>query len=327
MIALIRNEVLKIWRKKRFFAVLLILLVLIPIFTYAQMRSAESLRKQLGDVDWRVREEQRIKDYTNRLSSPRLPEEWREWLTVEIRRIAYHLEHDIDPESPNGVTFAAVFMENAIGLFLPLLVLVIASDLVSSEHQLGTIKLLLTRPVPRWKVLLSKYAALTLYVSLIVTVTALLAYLISGAAFGYGGWRAPVLTGFRVYGAELDTSFVQIVPMWRFLLMVSGLVWFSCLTVGMLALMVSVLVRSTAAGMGIMLAALIAGMILSTLASSWEQAKYLFMLNLQTIAYLTGEPPPVPGMTLPFSLTVLAAWALASIAVSFAVFTKKDVLH
>jgi ABC-2 type transport system permease protein len=327
LIALIRNEVMKIWRKKRFFAVLLILLVLIPIFTYAQMRSAESIRKQMGDVDWRVREEQRIKDYTNRLSSPRLPEEWREWMQVEIRRIAYHLEHDIDPQAPNGVTFAAGFMENAVSLFLPLLVLVVAADLVSSEHQLGTIKLLITRPVPRWKVLLSKYAALTLYVSLIVTATALFAYLIAGAVFGYGGWRAPVLTGFRVVGAELDTSHVQIVPMWRFLLMESGLVWFSCLTVAMLALMVSVLVRSTAAGMGIMLAALIAGMILSRLASSWEQAKYLFMLNLQTIAYLTGESTPVPGMTLPFSLAVLTGWAIASVAVSFAVFTKKDVLH
>lgn len=327
MTALVRNEMLKIWKKKRFFVILLILIVLIPIFTYAQMRSAQSLREQLGDVDWRVREEQRVKDYSNRLSSPRVTEEWRKWMEIEIQRITYHLEHDVDPEAPSGVTFTAGFMENTINLFLPLLILVIASDLVSSEHQMGTIKLLVTRPVRRWKVLASKYAALLLYISLTVAATALLAYVISGAVFGYGGWQAPVLTGFNVTGSVLDASHATVIPMWKFVLMECGLVWYSCMVVGFMALMVSVLIRSTAAGMGVMLATLIAGMILSNMASSWESAKYFFMVNLQTINYLAGEIPPIPGMSLPFSLTVLALWALASIVASFTVFTKKDILH
>lgn len=324
---LVQNETIKIMKKRRFFVVLLILLALIPIFTYAQMRVAQNTKKQFGEQDWRLVNQQKINDYTNRLSSGRVPEEWKKFMRVQVRVLQYYLDKDVNPESPNGVTFTIGFLRNAIGLFIPLMVMVIASDLVSSEHSTGTIKLLLTRPVGRWKVLLSKFIAMVFYVSLTVFSTAALCYLISGAVFGYGGWDIPVFSGFKVVGTEVDFTFVHPVPQALFLLMEMGLVWFSAFVVGCMSLMISVLVRSTAAGMGIMLAVLIAGTILTNMASSWETAKYLFMVNLQLTDYLSGSLPPVEGMTLAFSLIVLSVWTAAAIAVSFWSFTKKDVLN
>jgi ABC-2 type transport system permease protein len=55
------------------------------------------------------------------------------------------------------------------------------------------------------------------------------------------------------------------------------------------------------------------------------------MVNLQTNTFLSGAlpsagSPPVPGLALPFSLAVLAAWALAALVISFRVFTKRDIL-
>lgn len=327
LMPLVRNETLKVWRKKRFFVIVIILAVLIPIFTYAQLKVSESFREQSGTNDWRIQAETQINDYTNRLTSARIPEEWKTFLRVEVQRLQFYLDQNIDPSAPSGVTFAREFAENAVGLFLPLMVMVIAADLVSSEHSQGTIKLLLTRPVRRWKVLTSKYAALMFYVTLTVLAAATLSYGISGSVFGYGGWRAPVLTGFAVSAAGVDTSNVHSVEQWLYVLMVLGLAWFSCMVVALLSLMVSVLVRSTAAGMGIMLALLIAGSILSNMAASWEHAKYFFMVNLNTVVYLSGQLPPIPGMTLEFSLTVLAATALASVAVAYGVFTRRDVLN
>jgi len=327
LLPLVRNETMKVWRKRRFLVILGLLVVLIPIFTYAQWKAAETFRAQSGTDDWRIRAETQINDYNSRLGSPRIPEEWKRTLRVEVQRLQFHLDHDVDPSAASGVTFAREFAENAIGLFLPLMVMVIAADLVSSEHAQGTIKLLLTRPVRRWKVLASKYAALSVYVTLTVLAAALLAYLISGAAFGYGGWRVPVLTGFAVTSAGVDTTNVHAVEQWLYLLMTLGLVWFSCMVVGALGLMVSVLVRSTAAGMGVMLALLIAGSILANMASSWTQAKYFFMVNLNTVVYLSGQSPPIPGMTMTFSLIVLAVTALVSVVVSFGVFTRRDVMN
>jgi ABC-2 type transport system permease protein len=325
-IPLVRNEVLKIWKKKRFFVILLILAVLIPIFTYAQLKVSMNIQEQIG-TDWRINLQQQINDYNNRISSPRIPEEWRSSLRVQVQILEYHLEHDINPSTPNAVTFTKEFLENSIGLFLPLMILVIASDLVSSEHSSGTIKLLLTRPVRRWKVLMSKFIAMMMYVSLSVFSLALFSYLISGVVFGYGGWNQPILTGFQIAGLEVDTTYVHALEQWRYLIMALGLAWFSCMVVACLALMVSVLVRSTAAGMGIMLATLIAGLILSSMVSSWESAKYFFMVNLSTIHYLSGEIPPIEGMTLSFSLAVLSVWALISVIISFSVFTKQDILN
>lgn len=325
MLPLVRNEMLKVWKKKRFFVIVGILVVLIPIFTYAQLKVSLDRQSQMGTDDWRVSLQQRINDYTNRMASPRVVEEWRKWIAVEVQRLQYYLDHDVNPEEPSGVTFTREFVKNAVGLFVPLLVMVIASDLVSSEHAQGTIKLLLTRPVSRWKVLLSKYLALLGYISLLVVVLAALCYLISGAAFGYGGWRAPALIGFQITGSEIDTSHVTVIEQWQFILMELGLVFFTGLVVGCIALMVSVLVKSTAAGMGIMLATLIAGTILSNMVASWESAKYFFMVNMDLVRYLSGDLPPIEGMNLTFSLSVLAVWAIVSILISFQVFTRKDV--
>nr|WP_126429463.1 ABC transporter permease [Brevibacillus marinus] len=325
MFSLVQNETLKILRRRRFLVVFLILLILIPIFTYAQYRASLTAQKQLGTDDWRALLQQQIVDLQNRLSSNRLPEEWREILKIRVQMQQYYLEHDINPNAPGGPTFARGFMDQAVSLFLPMMVVVLAVDLVSSEYSEGTIKLLLTRPVRRWKVLTSKLIALILFISLTVLLTLLMAYLISGLVFGYGGWDMPVLAGFQVVGGELDTSQVFLLPQWKYLFMQYGLGWFVCLVVGIIALMVSVLVRSAAAGMGIMMAALISGTILTQMASSWESAKYLFVVNLQLTDYLAGTLPPIKGMTLPFSLAVLSVWALAALCVAYFVFIKRDV--
>ena len=164
-----------------------------------------------------------------------------------------------------------------------------------------------------------------IYTSLIVFATILLCYLISGLAFGYGGWLMPVMVGFKLVGEEVFTDQVRVIEHWQYLLMQAGLVWFSCVVVGCISLMLSVLVRGIAAGMGIMLAMLIAGTILVNMVSAWESAKYFFMVNLRTTLYLSGSMPPVPGMTLPFSLAVLTVWAALSVLVSFLVFTRQDI--
>lgn len=295
------------------------------MFTYAQLTVAQNNKDKFAD--WRNEVLQQITDMQNRLSSNRIPEEWKKQQRIAVQQLQYYLDHDVNPSSPNGVTFTREFMNNAVGLFIPLLVLTIASDLVSGERGTGTIKMLLTKPVRRWKVLLSKFAALTLYVSLLVGVMVLLCYLISGMFFGYGGWGLPIFTGFTINGSEVDTSFVHVVPQWLYMLMQTGLVWLSAMTVAILALMVSVLVRSTAASMVIMMASVIAGTILSSMSSSWENAKYLFAVNLNLPTYLEGSPPPIEGMSFSFSLIVLAIWAIAGLIVSFSVFTKQDILN
>ena len=326
ILPLIKNECIKLIKKKRFYIILLILLVLVPMFTYAQMRSSEQTRDKFNG-DWRLETQQQITDNQNSLGSNRIPEEWKKYRLIFIQQLQYYLDHDVNPKEPNGVTFTRQFMDNSITLFIPLLIMAIASDIVSGERTTGTIKMLLTRPVKRWKVLLSKLVALMMFVSLIVLSTFAISYLISGAFFGYVGFNMPVFTGFQMSGADVDMSAVHAVPQWEYLLMQCGLIWFVAIVVALLAFMVSVLVKSTAASIVVMMAALIAGNILTNMASAWTSAKYLFMVNLQLTNYLSGTPAPIEGMNLNFSLLVLGVWGLGSVIVSFTVFTKRDILN
>ncbi len=311
--------------KQRFLVIMLILIILIPIFTFAQMKVAQNVQKELGTNDWKQTVGQQVKDYENRLSSSRVPEEWKKRFKVIIQQLEYYIDKNINPQEPNAVTFARGFMENSVTLFLPLLVVILAADIVSSELSGGTIKLLVSRPVSRAYILLSKLIALILYISLTVMAILILSYLISGLFFGYGGWNAPVLVGFQVNGAEVDTSKVHAITSWKFILMEYGLAWYSAVCVGMIAMMVSVLVRNAAVSMGIMLAAIISGVILANAVQAWVEAKYFFMVNLDLIRYLKGEGAPIEGMDLMFSLVTLTLWAVGALIITFSVFTRRDI--
>jgi ABC-2 type transport system permease protein len=247
-------------------------------------------------------------------------------MNFEISRLQYHLDRDIDPEAVSGPLFTRGFANAASYLLLHLLAIVFAADVVSSEFSQGTIKLLLTRPISRARVLASKLAALLLAIGLTVLVGGCVAYLFGGLAYGYKGWGAPILTGFRQTGGTFDASAVRSVPLWQDAIAVFGLAWFAAAVVAVIGFLTSVLLRSTAASMGTMFAALILGTILPRLAPTWAFQKYLFPTNLPLPDYYSGSPPPIPGMTIEFSVLMLALWGIGAAVVAFVVFVRRDVL-
>ncbi|HEY6930558.1 MAG TPA: ABC transporter permease [Thermoanaerobaculia bacterium] len=320
---LVENEVLKLLKQRRFRVVFLILVALIGLIVFARMKGRERF---FSGQDWHVRVQERIAGMQNALRSGRMPESAARWTRFELARLQYHVDRDIDPDAVSGAMFVRVFANASSYLLLPLLALVFASDIVSSEFSQGTVKLLLTRPVGRSRVLASKLVALLLAITVMVFVGGVVAYAFGGLAFGFRGWGAPILTGFRSSGGTVDVSAVRAVPLWQDTILVFGLAWYACLAVGAIAFLASVVLRSTAAAMGTMFAALIAGTILPRVASTWEAQKYLFVTNLPLPDYYSGSPPPIPGITLGFSVVVLTVWALAALAVAFGVFLRRDVL-
>lgn len=327
LIQLTYNEIEKVYRKKRILIIMLIISILIPIFVYAQLQQTKEVSKRFGTSDWKIALQQDIIDKQNRLNSSGIPEEWKNFLKVEIEQQQYYLENNINPTYPGAPTFIRVLMEQSIGwLLLPLLIMVLTIDIVSGERSDGTIKLLLTRPVKRWKVLLSKYISVNLLISFLIIMYGLIAYVISGVVFSFKGWSVPTFTGFTIQNGTLLTDNVQLIPQWEYILMVFGLAWFSCIIIGTLAFMVSVLVRTTPAAMGIMLASLITGSVLSGLATSWSGAKYFFSVNLDLTDYLSGQLPMIEGLNMGFSLITLSIWGIIGLIAAFTVFVKQDML-
>jgi ABC-2 type transport system permease protein len=330
MPGLIENEVLKILRRKRFRVILIVLAALLCVVVFAQNRQQQNQRRDHPERDWRAQVEKRAGDLERQMNQRRgIPEQWKRWMRYESGRLRYHLSRNLNPNELSGPIFTRAFAGVGSVLLIPLLIAVFGADLVSSEFAEGTITLLLTRPVARWKVLLSKVVAMILFTTLTLLAAFFLAWGISGVAFGWSGWGAPILTGFRLGGASqaagFDLSGVRIVPLWQDTFAAWGLAWFSALAVGSITLLLSVVFRSAAAAMGTMMATLVGGTILSRVASDWDGAKWFFVTNLPLPDYYAGLPTPFEGMTLTFSALVLLAWALSALTAAFLLFTRRDV--
>jgi len=318
---LVQNETLKVIRRKRFAVVIGILFAILAIVTYSQYRQLRFRAHR----NWRAEIQQRIASYQNTLRRGRIGETWARSLRAEVNRLQFYLDHDIEPDVPTAPLFVRSFANVAGFLLLPLLVAVLGSDIVSAESAEGTDKLLLTRPVRRWKVLASKLVALWIFATLTLLCGALLAYAISAPFLPRAGWTAPMFTGFQVTHGAFKLDAVRQLPLWRDTLIAYGLEWYALITVGSIALMLSVLFRSSAASIGTMLAALIGGTILTRISPDWTTGKYLFVSALPLADYYTGQPPPYEDMSMAFCIALLGVWAVAATIVAFTLFVRRDV--
>lgn len=324
--ALVYNEFEKLYFRRRLHVVFLLLLILIPLFVYAQYKQNETVQKRLGSDDWRLQTTQLIADNENRLAASRLPEEWRKWLVMRNEQLRTYLALDVNPNAPGAPSFVKAFMEQGMTLFIPLFVMIVSIDLLSGEKSEGTLRALLLQPVGRSQVFLAKGVTLCLTVPVILLLVAGLAYLISGLVFGYRGWTLPLVTGFSVRGETLDTSRVYLIPQWRYVLELYGLGWYVSTVVGWISFFIASLVRGSSAAMGTVFSFLLAGEILTNYASSFREAKYIFSTNLDLSVYLSGLMPPIEGLTPSFALINLGIWGLLACIGSYLLFTRSDVI-
>ncbi|HHX62275.1 MAG TPA: ABC transporter permease [Epulopiscium sp.] len=329
---LVQNEVMKLLLKKKMQLIAILLLVFIGLMSYGQKYAYDKNVARIeglaegGSYDWKSLTTQRLSDLKRRLESPNIPENVVSTLEIEMQQLTYFVENDINPITPSAAKFSVGFVEQGIMLFIPLLMGILAADLVSSEFSTKTIKMLLTRAVPRWKILLSKYIALLMMSTLVVFMIGILSTLISYVFFGQWGFNEPVATGFSLREGQLNTDAVILVTRFKYAVLVYSLGWFVSVVIATITFLISVLVKSSASAISLLMAALIGGQFLQFFLSEWVAVKYFFVTNLDLTRYLTGSYQPIEGMSLSFSIVILSLWALIFLGISFLVFNKKDVL-
>ena len=322
IIPLVHNETVKLLRRRRFAIVVGILLAILSIVSYSQYRQLRESR----NANWRADLQERIARYENRLRRGRINETWARSMRAEMRRLQFYLDRGINPEEPTAPLVVRTFANVAGFLLLPLLVAVLGSDIVSAENAEGTDKLLLTRPVRRWKILTSKLLTLWLFASLTLLIGALLAYGVTAPVLPAHGWDAPSFNGFQVAGDSVNLDSIRQLPLWQDALLAYGLEWYALLCVASIALMLSVIFKSSAASIGTMLASLIGGTLLTRVSPDWTAGKYLFVSALPLADYYTGaQAPPYDGMSMAFCLALLGVWALAALTVAYGLFLRRDV--
>lgn len=188
---------------------------------------------------------------------------------------------------------------------------VIASDAVAGEFSWGTIKLLLIRPWSRSKILLSKYISMILF-SLLSTAVLV--------AFGYAS--SLIFSG-------QDTSDVTNLMSWtpaEYSFMDLFCRYIELFLTAALAFMVSSVFRASGLAIGLSLFIMFTKNIFVQIFNPerFEWAQYLIFTHMDLRGYLLSDTGP-GGVSLGFSVAVLAAYYVLFLAVSWLVFSKRDV--
>jgi ABC-2 type transport system permease protein len=92
---------------------------------------------------------------------------------------------EIEGNVLNGYLICYIMLQLLL-VHVPLLVALIAADMISGEANMGTLRLLLSKPYSRTELLLAKFFAATVYTLMLLVWLAFLALFVSMWIFGVG---------------------------------------------------------------------------------------------------------------------------------------------
>lgn len=312
MIALIQNELMKIFGKMAswMYMVIIVMAVLIAGIIYLKF-SVEP------NPNWREDTKAEIEMLENQLAAA--PEEEKVFLETQINQTQEYLDKDINPTAKTNWHF---MNEVVIGVssLVTLFVVVVGSANVAAEFSDGTIKQLLIRPHKRTSILLSKYIAVVIYALLMVVTLVISGYLIGLILFGSGDFNM------KIFEVTLEGRKEAVVGTQFFLKMLYFLP--SLLMVMTIAFMLSTLFKSQALAVGIGIFVLFfsstLGGIILMIADKYAWAKLLIFPHLDLTVYALQDKI-LENITLPISLAILAVYYAIFMIVTFFFFRKRDI--
>ena len=216
----------------------------------------------------------------------------------------------------NGYLVSYIIL-NALTIHIPFLIALVAGDLLAGEATAGTYRMLVTRPVSRFKIVTSKFIAGVIYTNLLVLWLAIISIVLGLIIFGVG--ELIVIKSSTIIIFSRDDVF------WRFLLGY-GFAALSMLVVTSLAFLFSSLVENAIGPIVTTMAIIIVFIIISAINIDFFQnvKPYLFTTYMQSWRLFFDKPVDF-GEVLK-STIILAAHILVFYGAALFIFKKKDIL-
>lgn len=241
----------------------------------------------------------------------------------------YSLKNNIPPvdykiDARNSVNNIYVIYINIVAI----IAVIIASGIVSSEFSKGTIRLLMIRPVSRWKILLSKLTSVMI-ISLALLISSIsLITIVSGFIYGFDGLTTPVLIIKNGIISE-HNYFVSIMPKLAF----SSI---SILFVISFAFILSTVFKNTALAVALPVAAFsgcsIVTMVMVNFSQNWIVKTFIPYINLSSFINEGGYMDMLKhelnlALDPHMGAIQLLILSIIFISLSFITFIKKDVTN
>jgi ABC-2 type transport system permease protein len=228
----------------------------------------------------------------------------------------------------NGYFVCFVILQTLL-VHVPLLVALVSADMIAGEANMGTLRVLITKPVSRTRLLLSKFLASSFYTVVLLFWIAVLGLFLSMLVFGTDGmihaksYEIIVLNGDDIF--------------WRYIL-AFGFAAVALITVAALGFLFSVFAENSLGPIVATMSVIIVFTILTTLdIPLFQSVKHLFFTS-HMIAWkglfemkMDAEGIAIPGTirNLPAilkSLGVLVLHIVLFTGAAIVIFRKKDVL-
>ena len=233
----------------------------------------------------------------------------------------YIIENNVDVNKTNDIRgiFKNFFSE--YGLFIIVMVIMIAGTIVSEEFNKGTIKLLLVKPYSRNKILFAKF--ITMLIMIVFSFVSVIAMelVIGGITFGFDSLSIPVveynftnntlveMNIFSYLGIEILTNLPIVILL------------------ATLAFALSTIFTNSAVAIALPLLGFMGAQVINMLAIQYNVnfMKFFVTLNWDFSAYLFGNLPMMEGLTAGFSAVICIVYFLIMIIPTFIIFKKKNI--
>lgn len=209
----------------------------------------------------------------------------------------------------NGQSFPINLLDSLAGLVLPIMIIILVADIVTSEYTDGSLKLSLLRQVSRAELLLGKVGALALTLMILILYIMLLGYILGAILLGWGN-------SLMLKGVELSPTYGVM-----FTLLVYSLSLLPLLSFGMIILLLAVAFSNEGTVVGTGVALLI---MLSVANQIFHKLSPFFINNYFNIYNLATSNLGLPHLI--FGIFVVLVEGLIFYILSLVVFKRKDIL-
>jgi ABC-2 type transport system permease protein len=224
-------------------------------------------------------------------------------------------QFDIQGNVLNGYLVTYLILQSLL-IHIPLLVALVAGDALAGEANLGTLRLLLTKPVSRAKLVLVKFAGSLLYTLLLLIWLAIVGLGLSLILFGDGD----------MINLKSD-AFVMLLRddiMWRYIA-AFGFAALAMTSVAALALLLSAFADNSIGPIISTMGIIIVLTILSNLELPLFNTIKPYLLTTHMIGWKGFFDDPVPYSAIWHSAVVLLVYTLLLVAITVVYFNKKDI--
>lgn len=233
----------------------------------------------------------------------------------------YILETGRDIHNTNSLKGILENFYAQFGIFLIVVVVMIAGTIVSEEFNKGTIKLLLVKPYTRNKILMAKAITTLIMIIFIIVVTLVMQILIGGIIFGFDSLSEPVVAyNFNTDTMEEMNIFanlgVQTLTQLPMIILLATL-----------AFAISTLFSNSTLAITISLLGFMSASIINQLAIGYDLQfmKYFVTMNWDLSIYANGALPYMEGMNMTMSIIICVVYFLIMMIPTFIVFKKRNI--